>query len=147
MPKDLDGRDYYTGRVKVYWNFNRRCWSVQHARTGRVIRHQSELCLASAGLSVSQAGRQRVLRERRKNVHAKIAGLPASIPIFSPDCTTRIRYNPYRDEHFVTEAGERVDSADAVHFRPDGTVWAATPRANDVPAALDTPQSRKILVS
>jgi hypothetical protein len=139
--------EYYTGRVKVYWNFNRRCWSVQHARTGLVLRHQSELCLALAGLSVSEAGRQRVLRERRKNVHAKIAGLPASVPIFSPACTTRIRYNPYRDESFVTEAGDRVDAADAVHFRSDGTVWADSPRANGVPAACMTPQSRKILVS
>lgn len=137
----------YTGAIKVYWNFTRKCWSVQSQRTGLVVEHVQELCVTTAGLSVSQAGRQRVVRERRKNVHAKISGHRASIPIFSPSCTTRIRYNPYRDETFVTERSERVDQADAVHFRPDGTVWAASPRANGVPSASRTPQSRKILVT
>lgn len=133
--------------AKIYWNFTRKRWSVQNARTGRVVAHRRELVLFMPTFSVSQAGRLRVLRERRKNVHAKVAGMTVPCRAVPTLRWERVRYNPYRDETFVSGAGDRVDTAKYAHFRPDGTVWALYPRENSPKAALETPQSRKILVS
>jgi hypothetical protein len=51
---------------------------------------------------VSEAGRQRVLRKRRKNVHAGVVGYLCSTPMhtYRKD-EIQVTYNPYRDETFV----------------------------------------------
>ena len=64
-------------RVRIYWNLHRKAWSVKalhgpHA--GRVICHASEVWLTDVKPVVSEAGPQRALRERRKNVHAYLDG-------------------------------------------------------------------------
>jgi len=110
-------------KVKIYWNFNRKCWSVQDASTNLVVDHAKRLVLASPTFKVSQAGRQRVIREGRKNVHAKVAGYRKAR--LDRECLTRVRYNPYRDESFVTEAGDRVDAAEMALFMPDGRVYVS----------------------
>lgn len=60
--------------VEVYRNLHNGKFSVRDRKTKRVIAHCDEVTLAGAVFRVSQAGRERVLRERRKNVHAVIAG-------------------------------------------------------------------------
>jgi hypothetical protein len=60
--------------VRCYWNLHRNCWSVQDARTRRVIGHATRILLDNAVFKVSEAGRARVLAERKKNVHAFACG-------------------------------------------------------------------------
>jgi hypothetical protein len=59
-------------QVEAYWNLHKRCYSVRHL--GRVILHASDLQVLDARLVVQEGGRQRVLREQRKNVHAFVRG-------------------------------------------------------------------------
>jgi hypothetical protein len=82
-PDELIGR-----RVRVYVNLNRRrpnglpMLSVQAgdgARRGRVIAHLVGIELADVRFTVSQAGRHRVLKEHRKNVHAFACGTVVSV--------------------------------------------------------------------
>lgn len=55
--------------------------------------------LEEARFTVNEAGRQRVIRQRRKNVHAFITGkLIASVP----DLTRRVRYTPYIEANFTS---------------------------------------------
>ena len=64
-------------RVRVYYNLNRAVWSIKAMEgefKGRVIGYADAVVLSNAHTVVSEAGRQRVLRERRKNVHAYIEG-------------------------------------------------------------------------
>ena len=64
-------------RARVYFNLHKRLWSVQLKNAkGRwyVAFHASTLELEGVRWTVSEAGRQRVLREKRKNVHAFCAG-------------------------------------------------------------------------
>lgn len=61
-------------KVRVYWNLHRGCWSVQDARTRRVLGTATQVLVRDARFTVSEAGRQRVLRERKKNVHAFVVG-------------------------------------------------------------------------
>ena len=109
--------------VKVYWNVTRKCWSVVSAKTGFLEDHTDELFLVDARFTVSEAGRQRVLREKRKNVHARVCGLRATDHWSKWSAVdTRVRYNPYRDSHFVTEDGRRVDYAQFAYFLPSGVL-------------------------
>lgn len=113
-------------RVFIYWNLHRACWSVkalEGAHRGRVVAHASDWQVAGAAFKVSEAGRQRVLREQRKNVHAGVGGhlvaitrLGVSSPALSslPNVPSfpganypgyavqSVTYNPYRAATFTT---------------------------------------------
>ena len=63
--------------MRVYRNLHKKCWSVQQKQKGRwkVVAHAESITLLDCVFRVSEAGRQRVLRESRKNVHAYIQGV------------------------------------------------------------------------
>lgn len=110
-------------KVKVYWNLHKKCWSIQHK--GKVIGHTNSVLLSDCKLSVSQKGRERVLREKRKNVHAFAAG---NLIGFSLDCprgfNTHITYNPYKFGWFYNKLnGDRVDDA-ALVYCGNRNIWA-----------------------
>ena len=92
-------------RVEVYYNLHKRCLSVRHR--GKVIKHAKSVILRDASFRVQPAGRERVLKQKRKNVHAYVAGdLVESFWFTQP--STRIwkhkqavTYNPYKHKTFV----------------------------------------------
>ena len=90
-------------KVKVYYNLHRHCWSVQDYKTRRVIGHCDSLSLKECSFKVSDAGRARVLKEGKKNVHAFVVGFLVSYELFTPEhCLDRqITYNPYKYDSFV----------------------------------------------
>jgi hypothetical protein len=93
-------------KVFVYYNLHKKCWSVKALNgdmRGRVILHADEVWLTDVTFRVSKAGRERVLKERRKNVHAGVVGyLSAANDIDSVRDNIRYAYNPYTCEQFVT---------------------------------------------
>jgi hypothetical protein len=104
-----------TKPVKVYWNLHRDCYSIQ--QDGLVVAHADQVELRDVDFKVSETGRQRVLKERRKNVHAFVVG-------FVDDALTRywdvkIVYNPYKYNSFRLWTDDRVTvkSAEAVILR------------------------------
>jgi hypothetical protein len=108
-------------RVYVYWNLHKHLFSVKDTRTGRVTHHAQMVVIQDATFAVSQAGRARVLRERRKNVHAGVRGTPTWIDPAPMDLQmtgwTRITYNPYKYDSFVRASDERpVFGADEVRM-------------------------------
>lgn len=62
--------------VEVYRNLHypNRTWSVKSKRTKRVIARRELVLIKDATLVVRESGRQRVIKEKRKNVHAAVAG-------------------------------------------------------------------------
>ena len=72
--KMMDGIEVAPDRVKVYFNLNLDCLSVIDAETGLLYCHAHRVELHNAKFRVQEAGRQRVLRDKRKNVHAYIVG-------------------------------------------------------------------------
>ena len=103
MKNKRDGKP--TGqRVYVYFNLHRKLWSVRALdgpHKGRVIAHKRGVVLQDVSPRVSQAGRERVLRERKKNVHAGLVGywVPFNTPLVEP--LRAITYNPYKYKSFV----------------------------------------------
>ena len=97
-------------RVFVYFNLHKKCFSIkalEGADKGRVIAHRDTVVLDGCKLLVSEAGRQRVLRERKKNVHAGVVGhwdMTGTDLITIDRVTTvgtAITYNPYKYDTFV----------------------------------------------
>lgn len=147
-PKYIDSLDINNDHIKadVYWNLHKNCWSVRSKlKSGRrvVVGHLSDLWMTDVQFVVSEAGRQRVLRERKKNVHAFARGL-IPIQVYPLSRTVLVRtndanivttsprmigYNPYHYESFVKGDGischhnpEPVDTAKYVTMWNTGEV-------------------------
>lgn len=94
-------------RVEVYWNLHKKCYSVRHK--GRVIDHVPYVVLRDVKWVVQPAGRRRVLRERKKNVHAFARGtwlrgndeLDLSNRELGLTARQPVKYNPYHQTSFV----------------------------------------------
>jgi hypothetical protein len=116
------------GRVQVYYNLHKKCLSVRHK--GIVIAHTREIVLTDAKFHVQPAGREKVLREKRKNVHAYVSGkLTIILDEFGRTAknirafervlndSKRVTYNPYKNKTFVDKSNnEIVNSAEVVHI-------------------------------
>ena len=59
-------------KVKVYRNLHKGCYSIQVK--GRVVAHADEILIREPVFRVQPAGRKRVLRTKKKNVHAFVVG-------------------------------------------------------------------------
>ena len=91
--------------VDIYWNLHKQVFSVrarEGEHKGRVIAHMTNITLLNVKFHVDQKGRERVIKEKRKNVHAYIRGQWT----FTNPNTFRfaITYDPYRFTSFVTAA-------------------------------------------
>jgi hypothetical protein len=109
-------------RVFVYWNLHKGLWSVKslersYPSYGKVVARLPIVLLTGAEGKVSEAGRQRVLRERKKNVHAGIVGrwsgqdlryVSGGFDIHKAveEIGDRITYNPYKYDSFVHAVDE-----------------------------------------
>lgn len=139
-PTQLQGR-----RVFVYKNLHEDCWSVKDRETGHVVAHADRVELSNVELKVSQAGRRRVLEEKRKNVHAGLVGVLEGLQLHgsgfpgqrytiqqgAPAGATLVTYNPYKYETFVSKANETpILRADTAVLAADGrSVWVQRPSA------------------
>lgn len=106
-------------KVFVYFNLHKKCWSVRAMegdRKGLVILHADTLALERCTFKVSEAGRQRVLAEKRKNVHAGVIGhITEGFDVSA--CTTPVSYNPYKADHFFNVSnGEPVHHASKAYM-------------------------------
>lgn len=101
-------------KVKVYRNLHKNCYSVvalEGENKGRVIAHEQIVLLEDASFKVSQKGRERVIRERRKNVHAYVKGTLLSTDFPWGDCLggwERVVYNPYKMAQFQKERSQNT---------------------------------------
>ena len=91
-------------RVEVYFNLHKYTWSVRQCSTGRVILHTDKVHIRDPKFVVRKAGRERVLREGKKNVHAFVRGdITYFDDFFDPDYLdySLVSYNPYKFDTFV----------------------------------------------
>ena len=105
-------------RVKVYFNLHKKLFSVvamEGLNKGRVVKHVDEIEIARPTFKVSQAGRKRVLKEKRKNVHAYVVGWECKLKKgYSKTLTNSVTYNPYLHSSFVN----RADNSAVSQYEP-----------------------------
>jgi len=108
-------------------NLNRHVWSL--TRRGIVVAHVPAVVMEDCELRVRPGGRERVLRQQRKNVHAFIVGevvdgKGGATAFFEKDamaCT----YNPYRTGCFYLKDQPElgVTHAERVLLDANGKMW------------------------
>jgi len=112
--------------VDVYRNLHRKCWSVRHC--GIVRLHCERVTLGDVTFRVSEAGRQRVLREQRKNVHAMVRGTLMAYEGVVGDGflgLCEVTYNPYESGTFrFALTGMPVQAAEVAYLH-NGKVWVS----------------------
>ena len=115
------GKLEHGDRVEVYRNLHNNTFSVRLLRPrlgrgdysrwrlkGKVIKHLENwmtLNLQNVKFAVQPAGRDKVRREGKKNVHAFVRGTVIGekahfSETFKEMCTQVVEYNPYQMEHF-----------------------------------------------
>jgi len=92
-------------RVYIYFNLHKKVWSVR--QDGKVVAHTKYIMLKDARFLVGQAGRKKVLREKKKNVHAGVSGYVVERVPNIPDFCTTVSYNPYKDKTFINYSNEK----------------------------------------
>lgn len=127
----------------VYFNLQKRCWSLRAEQShyahvsgrsvrddggrGRVTCHADTVLLSGCTFKVSEAGRQRVIREQRKNVHAgivcELATVNPALPFVVSDKTPQLRYNPYESGHFRDVVSGRALDYSAYILLQSGRVY------------------------
>ena len=91
--------------IYVYRNLHKKGYSIKQA--GKVVAHAERLCIRDCEFVVNESGRQRVLKEKQKNVHAFIKGYYTTSGMGTcakrNDLPVEITYNPYKNNSFVTK--------------------------------------------
>lgn len=106
-------------QVRIYRNLHKKLYSVQEKVNGRwkVVEHTNDINLINVTFKVSEAGRQRVIKEKRKNVHAVMIGerfpfIPKSFVYLD-----EITYNPYKSPYFMVKSEDKpLDKAKYVQI-------------------------------
>lgn len=134
-------------RVKVFKNLNKGCLSIialEGPYKNKVVAYaHSAYVNDGVEMKISEASRQRVLKERVKNVHAFVVGSLACIDLIEtrypidrelaglPMATDhlhekKVRYNPYiRGEFFDAETGEAIHHASCAEINARGVFLEA----------------------
>ena len=104
-------------RYEAYFNLHKQCLSVRPARRGGKVTHMDAVRFENVRFVVQPAGRAKVLREGKKNVHAFIRGSLRDFTrigdpnlVYPPtldDEMEQVFYNPYLYPTFVYRSDER----------------------------------------
>lgn len=126
--------------VQVYRNLHNGRWSVRSAKTGLVLAHADEIILIDAMFKVNEKGRQKVIEEQCKNVHAFCQGFVVEwvgdeyhnrhlynrshkINAEWTGIDTPVSYDPYRYGHFFNvKTLDSVNEVRYAYFTEDKTV-------------------------
>ena len=102
-------------KVRVYFNLHKNLFSVQQKNNKGnwvVVAHKFGIALKDLTFKVSEAGRQRVLKEKKKNVHAFIEGFVDDNFAMPPRKFHQVHYNPYKFNSFFTF--QKADSVNPI---------------------------------
>jgi hypothetical protein len=114
--KTFDTKEYIGTVVDVYFNLHTHLWSVRNRKTGLVMFHTDGIALDNVKFVVSEAGRQRVLKEKRKNVHAFVRGTIGRYRMIQErNGSLLVSYNPYRGPTFTHAIHGNKDNLMEVH--------------------------------
>jgi len=95
-------------------------FSLKNKKTGRVEKRGQNFIMKNVTFKVSEAGLKRVRKEKRKNVHAGVSGSTYTGNKAKDIEWERVSYNPYKNNYFTDQKGNRVDHVDFAKLTPNG---------------------------
>jgi len=139
----VDVNDIKDVPVDIYRNLHKNTWSIRSRTTGRVIARADSVVVQNVKFVVQPAGRQRVLDEERKNVHAFVRGTLSTTPPDMMVTNVQVKYNPYIEEpdpragHFYeVDTEETIGEADRVVLKTTGA-WILKDRSKGLSEGLE----------
>ncbi|XZF51370.1 hypothetical protein ACSTWY_12845 [Rossellomorea marisflavi] len=103
----------------MYRNLNAlgEVFSIKDKKSGLVIAHADGFVISDVKCKVSEAGRQQVIRDNRKNVHAALDGVYQGEVTLNEEHLDELTYNPYKNETFINKRTyEPIFEANKVYF-------------------------------
>ena len=92
-------------KVMIYRNLHNGMFSVK--QDGLVVAHVDSIMLSRAVFKVNQSGRNRVIKEQKKNVHAFVIGYIADVNVDKNVSDLKaVSYNPYKYGNFYFKSDE-----------------------------------------
>jgi hypothetical protein len=118
---DNEENDYIGKKVMVYYNLHKHTFSVTYK--DRLISHSDYVKLSDVEFRVRQGGRERVLKDKKKNVHSFVIGTlldyckyPCENLPSEPNSNI-VTYNPYKyNSYVVKDTEEPIYSAGEVEM-------------------------------
>lgn len=118
-------------RFEAYYNLHKKCLSYRPTNGSEGVQHADIISMSNVSFAVQPAGRDRVRREKRKNVHAFVRGhlnfvnVTWEVEVDSTDSKfVEVTYNPYKYDSFVIKStGEPIYSAREVVLS-ERRIWA-----------------------
>jgi hypothetical protein len=121
-------------RVEVYFNLHKKLFSVRQG--GRVLFHTPCILIHGPRFVVQEGGRQRVIREGRKNVHAfvtapdmgDVASFPLAFPpehheLYRHGWSHQVWYNPHVSGYFRTAPVVGESDPSPIHDAKWAFMW------------------------
>ena len=87
--------------IEIYRNLNKKCFSIKDKKTKLVVAHVDGVLVRNCKMKVSEAGRQRVIRDQRKNVHSIMLGEFLGEASYDVSLLNEVYYDPYKLNCFV----------------------------------------------
>ena len=101
--REMDWSEHIGSKIRIYRNLNNGTMSIQvkDNKSWKVVGHVTNAIVRDVRFHIQEGGRQRVIREQRKNVHAWGEGI--LIGQFSDSVVAPIAlgYDPYTNATFV----------------------------------------------
>lgn len=117
-------------KVAIYFNLYKKTFSVRSrhkSNYGLVMFHADNLMLNDVKFVVREKGREKVIKEKSKNVHAFCYG---TIDVKSKEDSDKgrlISYNPYKSNHFYyIDDGSKVSKLKRIQMKvvnKRGVIW------------------------
>lgn len=94
-------------QVQVYKNLHRGMWSILNKKTRLVIAHEEKVYLKDCKFIVRKGGRDRVRKQKKKNVHAFVEGTritkdEAYTLMATDSFPLSVTYDPYTNDTFMS---------------------------------------------
>lgn len=127
--EDVTLKDHigYNGWVFIHRNLHKPpYWSIKKGISGgNVIGYDTDIWLTNVTFKVQEGGRERVRKEKRKNVHAGVVGkIKESGGNYDTSGWTLVTYNPYKNDTFVEyESGKPIHNAKEAILKNTKEVW------------------------
>lgn len=108
-------------KVFVYFNLHKKVFSIKALEgkyKGKVIAHSEKVNLKNCLFKVSEKGRQKVLREKQKNVHAGVVGFLLSEEKDQEENLIKVTYDPYVYSNFIeADTKKKVLESECAYLR------------------------------
>lgn len=110
--------------VEVYRNLHKGLnFSIRNKTDKIVVAIGDGFIISNIKTTIRTGGRQRVINESRKNVHAFLTGEYMGACELNTDDLEMVYYNPYKLDRFILKASNReLQNGSSVYFK-DGQAW------------------------